>query len=720
MTTGYNRKIRSMMRSNMDCQYILDPYTACSYIVNYINKADKGLSRTLKELYERRARDPNSDVFDTLRSMATTYYNTSGISAKEAAYNLLRIRMSEASTGCIHIPTARLESRQHMLRDLETLRVMDPKSTDCFQLGLIEHYTNHPDEFESLNLAQFAACFEISRKGPSSRSTRRDNEHEDQQNEQSDAGTDDAGADARIDNAGGPANSFYPLRDVYPEMWIKRRKKSRVIRYYNFNKIDKSRSDYFRTLLMPYKPWRNEETELLNVNTEEVVNINSELIAFNFQEFTKIDEDALEDYYNFGRYTMEMDDGDQGDYHRDTDISEDLSGGTSTKHKAYHRLLSTLIAKQRLLLTHVIHHIRYNKDETIVLYVDTSAAPDSNNTFSPMHLLVAGGAGTGKSMLINVLHQSLQSEFDKNRDHGMEVPSVLLGALTGIAAFNIGGQTIHSIFDFPKNQGALPRLSADVSHSMAVVLKDVQVIIIDEISMVSVMDVDWNYKRLKDLFHPQKPFGGKTIICFGDFNQLPPVRGSALYTKNVGSRSVNPNVLVELFSFDNWGLFKVHKLTEIMRQRDDHDFAVALNKLAIGKMIERDIALFQSRVYRMPCELLAQMKNFSDISLPDDITNSKKPINLLHSNNKVRHFNNLILDGIDGDNSISTAFDIVLGNQSYKAYAFLSQVGEDKVSHDVKGLIKNLKLKVNGKYMISIKVHTADGLVYGTRKPLRL
>ncbi|CEP08567.1 hypothetical protein [Parasitella parasitica] len=258
--------------------------TACSYIVDYINKADKGLSRTLKELYERRARDPNSDVFDTLRSMATTYYNASEISVQEAAYNLLRIRMSEASTGCIHIPTARPENCQHILRDLETLGMINSESTDCFQPGLIEHYTNRPDEFKSLNLAQVAAYFEFCRKGPSSRSTRRDNEHEDQQNEQS---------DARIDNAGGPAGSFYPLRAGYPEMWIKRRKKSKVIRYYKFNKNDESRPDYFRTLLMLYKPWRNEETELMNFNAEEVVNINSGLIAFNFQEFTKIHEDTL-------------------------------------------------------------------------------------------------------------------------------------------------------------------------------------------------------------------------------------------------------------------------------------------------------------------------------------------------------------------------------------------------------------------------------------------
>ncbi|CEP16961.1 hypothetical protein [Parasitella parasitica] len=690
---------------------------------------------TLKELYERRARDPNSDFFDTLRSIATTYYNASEISAQEAVYNLLRIRMSEASTGCIHIPTARPENRQHILRDLETLGMMDPESTDCYQPGLTEHYTNRP----------------------SSRSTRRDNEHEDQENEQSDARTDDIGADARTDGAGADArndNAGGP---------IKRRKESKVIRYYKFNKNDESRPDYFRTLLMLYKPWRSEETELLNVNAEEVVNINSGLIVFNFQEFIKIDEDALGDYMQqlMGDRQKVNEDEDENENERGTaddkidDFGgytiEDLSGGTSTTRQtyfekvkfpkklsdeAYHRLLSILNAKQRLFLTHVIHHIRYNKDETIVRYFDTSAAPDSNNTFSPMHLLVTGGAGTGKSMLINVLYESLIREFDKNRDRDMEVSSVLLGAPTGMAAFKNGDQTIHSIFDFPKNQGALSRLSAEVLHSMVVALKDVQVIITDEISIVSVLHFDWIDKRLKDLFHPQKPFVGKTFIFFGDLNRLPHVRGSAFYTKNVGSHSLNPNVLVEIVSIDNWGLFKLHKFViskmyiytqyhyarvricmiyseKIMRQREEHYFAVALNNLAIGEMTERNIALFQSRVYRMPRNLLEQMKNFSGISLPDDMNNY----------------------GINGNSSSSMAFDIVLGNQSYKAY-ILSQVGEDKVPQDVEGLIKNLKLKVNGEYMMSINVHTADSLVkgatcilkridygcqnVGTRKSLRL
>lgn len=60
LTNGYNRKILSMFQSNMDLQYIVDAYACCSYVADYINKADKGISRTLREMYARLPRDPSS------------------------------------------------------------------------------------------------------------------------------------------------------------------------------------------------------------------------------------------------------------------------------------------------------------------------------------------------------------------------------------------------------------------------------------------------------------------------------------------------------------------------------------------------------------------------------------------------------------------------------------------------------------------------------------
>jgi hypothetical protein len=77
LTNNYNKKIISMFRSNMDIQYILDPYACCTYVVDYINKTDRRLSKTLEEVYKKHKEDPSSTVFDMLRSFASTYYNSS-------------------------------------------------------------------------------------------------------------------------------------------------------------------------------------------------------------------------------------------------------------------------------------------------------------------------------------------------------------------------------------------------------------------------------------------------------------------------------------------------------------------------------------------------------------------------------------------------------------------------------------------------------------------
>lgn len=112
---NFNRKIISMFKSNMDIQFILDSYACCSYVVNYINKSDRGLSKALESIYNQNIQDnASSTAFDLLRSMATTYCNGSEVSVQEAAYNILRIRMSEASSVTQFIPTARPEENSHL------------------------------------------------------------------------------------------------------------------------------------------------------------------------------------------------------------------------------------------------------------------------------------------------------------------------------------------------------------------------------------------------------------------------------------------------------------------------------------------------------------------------------------------------------------------------------------------------------------------------------
>ncbi len=124
-------------------------------------------------------------------------------------------------------------------------------------------------------------------------------------------------------------------------------------------------------------------------------------------------------------------------------------------------------------------------------------------------VFITGKAGTGKSTLLQYL-----------RDHlGKNVVTV---ASTGVAAVNVGGQTIHSFFGFgihttPSTVKADPR-KANLMNAL-------DILFIDEVSMVraDLMDcIDVALRRNRRT-KKQFAFGGVKIVCFGDLYQLPPV-----------------------------------------------------------------------------------------------------------------------------------------------------------------------------------------------------
>ncbi len=127
------------------------------------------------------------------------------------------------------------------------------------------------------------------------------------------------------------------------------------------------------------------------------------------------------------------------------------------------------------------------------------------------NVFVTGRAGTGKSTLLS---------YFKNKTS----KKVVILAPTGVAALNVGGQTIHSFFGFE------PGITLDkvdkirVSHKKRQLYKAIEVLVIDEISMVraDLLDCVDKFMRLYGL-DKDLPFGGVQVVFFGDLYQLPPV-----------------------------------------------------------------------------------------------------------------------------------------------------------------------------------------------------
>lgn len=126
---------------------------------------------------------------------------------------------------------------------------------------------------------------------------------------------------------------------------------------------------------------------------------------------------------------------------------------------------------------------------------------------SDRHYFITGRAGTGKSTLLRLWKRSSRKKM------------VVL-APTGIAALQAGGQTIHSFFLFP------PRImeAGDFKPlGNKNLIRSLDAIIIDEISMVRADMLDNIDRALRLNRASDEPFGGVQMIFFGDLFQLPPV-----------------------------------------------------------------------------------------------------------------------------------------------------------------------------------------------------
>ena len=139
-------------------------------------------------------------------------------------------------------------------------------------------------------------------------------------------------------------------------------------------------------------------------------------------------------------------------------------------------------------------------------------------------VFVTGGAGTGKSTFINWLMHHYQG-------------NVLLAAPTAIAASNIDGKTLHSLFQLPLQWISQKGIKSAPYRKD---IKNARLLVIDEISMVNANLLDGVSAFLRKNRDINKPFGGLPVVMVGDLFQLPPVIKQGLlgfYEKHYGGQT---------------------------------------------------------------------------------------------------------------------------------------------------------------------------------------
>jgi ATP-dependent exoDNAse (exonuclease V) alpha subunit len=191
-------------------------------------------------------------------------------------------------------------------------------------------------------------------------------------------------------------------------------------------------------------------------------------------------------------------------------------------------------------------------------------------------IFLTGKAGTGKSTLLRLFEQTSPSRC------------VLL-APTGIAALNIGGQTLHSFFKIkPGNLLDLKNLKKLSRRA----INSFDTLIIDEVSMLRADLLDAVDYILRAGSAVQKPFGGKQVILCGDIYQLPPVEEG----RENGLFGLFNSVYQSPYFFDSnvarLAPLKVFELHRIFRQQEGGAFANLLNKIREQQITQAELDMF--------------------------------------------------------------------------------------------------------------------------------
>lgn len=189
------------------------------------------------------------------------------------------------------------------------------------------------------------------------------------------------------------------------------------------------------------------------------------------------------------------------------------------------------------------------------------------------NLFVTGRAGTGKSTLLRALRNAIADEL-------------VVVAPTGLAAVNVGGQTIHSFFGLP------PRLirSDDIRRSRnGTVMRKLAFLVIDEVSMVR-SDLMWAIDQSLRINRgrPREPFGGVRLLLFGDLHQLPPVVQEAEVAAHLHEEFGGP-FFFSVPSLREGAGTELLELTQVFRQSDEALISV-LNRIRDGEADTDDLA----------------------------------------------------------------------------------------------------------------------------------
>lgn len=659
----YNPAIMMAWQGNMDIQFIGEKSSALSYyITKYTTKAEKSFSG--EGFSDISASKP---LFTKLFLMGQRLLSNRECGSLEAADTLLQISLFGTDIDTtIKWLDIRME-RNRKLKNWKDIQTMTDDRQDIFPPSLIDnHYPNRPEELEDMCLFDFAKNYEIVNTKPQS-------------------------------------GTWYP----YGEKFLKLRKKPCLINHYNYN-MQKNKEQYFYSLILLFKPFRTESSLLgtFKTYTEAFESYKDTLIdALQYHE--RLEElQRARDYLHEEIKELEKADEEDGDSQNIVrcdpidDNAHDVQACMNL-NDATPESVNVTIASLNIDQLRIFNNIRE---------VLTERRNNVENS-SILRRFISGVGGTGKSHLIKLIKAWVKVELNSE---------VIIAAPTGIAAFNVQGLTIHRLLKLPVEHGSTPSykpLSDTNLKQLRSLLKNVLLIIIDEVSMVSNLTLLYIHLRLQEIYNSFTTedgwFGGQNILVFGDLLQLSPVNSecpfvtlkAANISKYHNSLVADTNLWADLFSYD--------ELTINVRQQSDMQYADILSRIRMGFVTRNDEEAIRGRQITFQ----PNSDNYTD-RLKEVITSYQSlPANslcLLATKKQCRELNDAMLTLLPGATVTINTKDKIEGRtnvQRQEAQSYLKKLSAD--SSNTGALEETLLLKVGCKVMLRRNIDAAQGLVNG-------
>ena len=748
---SYNPEWARAWNGNHDLQICLDYFAVITYITEYYTKDDTGTMTLLLDALKNATCENLKEKMQLLMNTYISARQMGETEALYKIFPDFHLKDANVTT--VFVPVSKKENRSKFLLKInddmsyngkEKLKIDGRDGYYVEKYDIVSKFERKEDGLEELSFTHFSKMYTPSWKY---KETREDSNKDCDSNEDENDGIlDDEDLDKNFKpelenrstgeskfnfimrcrkDASDPDHKlcklirgkrlpkYIKLKETFPgeAPFMRKRNYPAVLRFHKF-KQDTNPMEYFFSEALLYKPFSNEkelETSIENLETSNLAIHNSEIRCVKQQTMEFLD-DVSEVRHFAEEHQRNQETGQDLDPQGEQEIDDceyegiidhpdfpylDLEAlEEEVKKKSNEKSFKAFELDNMETLMEKTRNLDYYQRKVLEIGIRYARnIVKSIKSKNPMpeapKFMVHGGAGSGKSTVINIVKQWVHLILQTSGDNP-ECPYIFVTAPTGTAAANVRGQTLHSAFgfNFGNEHFSLSDKKRDEKRTL---LRNLRCIIIDEISMVK---SDLLYQldmRLREVTQkPDKIFGGVAIFAFGDLLQLRPIQARYIFEEPRCK-----DYQLGFYSGTHWQSFEVINLVENHRQDKDREYAEILNRIRVGNQTNQDIQHLETRIRQL--------------GHPD----LEGAMFISCTNKEVNKFNSIGLNALETELVVVQAVNIHPTIKNFKASVnSRGNIGTEKNETPFR---EKLEMKIGARVMLTYNIDVMDCLTNGTR-----